>query len=413
MAAILSPRIRKYSETSSSHFINLVEYVGRALEPTPTQLAALERSYRSTSEFLVACPEFEGELLEIHPQGSRELGTLIRPLRGGDGFDVDLVARFDRKAYAGYSARGPGVLVDRLYNAVHGYAKQHGLEITKWERCVTLEYADGMCADIAPVIDFPSHQALHGDTHGLIPDRYRQRFDPTNPKGLARYFNNIAAIHAVFSRTVLAKAATEDFRGADITPLSDAGDVFGRLLCRLIQLIKLHRDTSFAESPELAKRAPTSIFLTALAAGAYTRQAPIMHEDPLDLFLDVVNDMPDYIDKTRSGGREIWNVQNPTAPGDNLASAMNEDGRQDIFVQWHQKFRQDIVGIIDTIENRSGMDEVAKLVSEAFGMRAGKAMMTGQLETQEARRSSGRAQAITASGIVVPLSAKANTFYGE
>lgn len=413
MAAVLTDRTRQYSDASSSHFVNLIEYIGRALEPTPTQLSALERSYDSTSAFLVGCPEFEGELLEVHPQGSRELGTLIRPLRGGDGFDVDLVARFDRKAHTRYSSQGPVELVDRLYRAVKRYADQHGLALKKWDRCVTLEYADGMCADIAPVIDFPVHHALHGDTHGLIPDRDRQRFDPTNPKGLARYFNHIAAIEPAFSRTILAKAATEDFKRADVTPLSNAEDVFDRLLCRVIQLIKLHRDTTIAKSPELTDEAPTSIFLTALAAGAYERQARILHTDPLALFMDIVTDMPGFIDRSWVGTCEVWQVQNPTAPGDNLASAMNLGARQDIFDQWYRKFRSDITEIVDAIDSRSGMDQVGKLVTEAFGDRAGKALLNGQLTAQDMQRNAGAAKAVLAGGLIVPLTAKSNTFYGK
>jgi hypothetical protein len=413
MAAVLTERTRQYSDASNSHFVNLIEYIGRALEPTPTQLSALERSYDSTSAFLVECPEFEGELLEVHPQGSRELGTLIRPLRGGDGFDVDLVARFDRKAHARYSSQGPVELVDRLYKAVKRYADQHGLTLKKWDRCVTLEYADGMCADIAPVIDSPVHHALYGDTHGLIPDRDRRTFDPTNPKGLARYFNGIAAIQPVFSRTIIAKAATEDLKRADVTPLSNAEDVFDRLLCRIIQLIKLHRDTTFAKSPDLIDQRPTSIFLTALAAGAYARQAPLEHADPLDLFIDIVRDMPDFIGRNRSGAREEWQVQNPTAPGDNLASAMNLGSRQDIFDQWYRKFAKDIVAIVDAIELRSGMDQVGKLVTGAFGERAGKALINGQLNAQDKQRSAGAAKAVLAGGLILPLTATANTFYGK
>ncbi len=413
MAAVLTERTRQYSNASSSHFVNLVEYIGRALEPTATQLSALQRSYNSTSAFLVECPEFEGDLLEVHPQGSRELGTLIRPLRGGDGFDVDLVARFDRRAYARYSSQGPVQLVDRLYRAVKRYADQHGLTLTKWERCVTLEYADGMCADIAPVIDHPLHHTLYGDTHGLIPDRDRRTFDPTNPKGLARYFNGVAAIQPIFSDTIVAKAATEDFKRADVTPLSNAEDVFDRLLCRIIQLIKLHRDTTIASSPDMAEDAPTSIFLTALAASAYARQALVQHADPLALFIDIVRDMPNFIGRSRVGAREEWQVQNPTAPGDNLASAMNSESRQQIFNQWHRKFGRDIVEIVDAIESRSGMDEVGKLVTKAFGERAGKALITGQLNAQHEQRSAGVAKAVLAGGLILPLTAKSNTFYGR
>lgn len=413
MAANLAERPRQYSNSSTAFFFHLVEHVGRALEPTATQLQSLERSYGSTSEFLVSCPEFEGELLEVHPQGSRELGTLVRPLRGGDGFDVDLVARFDRKAHGRYSSTASGVLlVDRLYVAVKRYADRHGLALKRWERCVTLEYADGMCADIAPVIDYPSHVATYGDTHGLIPDRELKSLEPTNPKGFTRLFNDIAAIQPKFTRTVVAKAMAEDIHRADVKPLSDAEDVFGRLLCRLIQLIKLHRDASFAKAPALKDEMPTSIFLTALATAAYKQEAPLPHQDPLDLFLDVTKAMPRYIQRSHLSGREDWVVDNPTAPGDNLASAMNSGNRQKVFEQWHARFMGDISAIIDAIEERQGIDHVGRLVGVAFGERAANAMMSAQLTTQGSQRKSGQALAVSAGGIVLPITARAHTFFG-
>lgn len=63
---------KSHSPASQSFFLRLVEDVGRSLEPTESQLKTLERSYQSTSEFLVNCPEFNGHLEEIHPHGSRQ-----------------------------------------------------------------------------------------------------------------------------------------------------------------------------------------------------------------------------------------------------------------------------------------------------------------------------------------------------
>jgi hypothetical protein len=401
-----------YSPRSESFVVRLVETIGGALEPTDAQLATLERSYNSTSEFLVQCPEFEGHLEGIHAQGSREMGTMTRPLRNKEGFDVDLVARLNRAAWKVYS--GPGgatTLVNRLHSAVDRYAKQHNLKLHRWERCVTLEYADGMCADIAPVIDTPHATALHGELHGMIPDRELRTFLPTNPRGYSKLFNKIASIAPVFVRTD-ALTASADVRKTEVVPLPDT-QVFGRLLCRLIQAMKLHRDIAF-DSPALDGLEPSSVFITTLAAGSYQARAQQPHLDQLDLLLDVIRTMPTLIDrKPGVNGLVEWYVNNPTAPGDNLASSMNCPEKQQAFTQWHQKLLDDVRALIDSVEKRQGLDQVAALVTSTFGDRAGAALRHEQTSKQSAQRNAGRIATITATGISIPMTARAHTFFGD
>ena len=412
MAANPAYLSKSYSPTAESFFLRLVEDVGRSLEPTDSQLATLERSYRSTGEFLVACPELKGHLEEIHPQGSRQLGTMTRPLRRKEGFDIDLVARMNQSAWGVYSGGGgANTLINRIHSALQRYADHHGLKLHRWERCVTLEYADGMCADIAPVIDMPHWAALHGEHHGMIPDRELRSFHPTNPKGFSKQFNAIAAIQPTFT-VIAADSGTKASRDADITPLPHA-DVFGRLLCRLIQLMKLHRDAAFSDEPLQALR-PSSILITALAAASYQLKARVPNFGPLDLLLDIVRTMPSLI-RTQQGnyGQTEWVLENPTAPGDNLASSVNTRAKQDAFYQWHGRLVEDVQGIIDTVENRAGLDQVATKVSSAFGEKAGAALQQAQLARQGQRRGAGIVASIAGAGIAVPMTARGHTFFGK
>lgn len=404
---------RPYSPNAQGAFLRLVEDIGRTLEPTQNQLDTLERSYNSTGDFLVNCEEFRGQLEEIHPHGSRAIGTMTRPLRAKEGFDIDLVASLNRTAWAVYS--GPGgatILLNRLHAAVTRYASQHSLKLHRWERCVTLEYADGMCADIAPVIEMPHHAAMHGETHGMIPDRELRGFHPTNPRGFTRLFGNIAAISPLFTATEALDEVFADVRKADIVPLPDP-DVFGQLLCRLIQVMKLHKGIAF-DKATLADLAPSSIFITALAANSYQAKARIPHRDQLGLLLDVIRTMPTMITRIPMGnGREEWHVENPTAPGDNFASSMNQPEKQQAFNQWHAQLLRDVTGLIHTIDQRQGLDQVARLVSSAFGDKAGAAMRQKENGRQSAARHAGRIATVTASGLVVPMTAQGHTFFGE
>jgi hypothetical protein len=410
MAANLEYISESYSPNTESFFLRLVEDVGRGLEPTESQLATLERSYRSTSEFLVQCPELIGHLEEIYPQGSRQLGTMTRPLRNKEGFDVDLIARLNRAAWNVYSSDGGATtLMARLHTALQRYADQHSLKLHTWPRCATLEYADGMCADIAPIIDFPHAVALHGQHHGMIPDRELRSFHPTNPKGFSKLFSDIAAIRPALPQITLESA--EVMRKADITPLPDT-DVFGRLLCRLIQMMKLHRDVAFADE-KLQELRPSSILITSLAASSYKLKAQIPHRDQVDLLLDIIRTMPMLIGKRPSinGGVE-WVVDNPTAPGDNLANSMDSLAKQDAFIQWHGKLVADVLAIMNAAESRSGLDQVAKKVSLVFGDKAGTALRQAQITRQEKQRNAGKVVSIASTGIVLPMTSHSHTFFG-
>ena len=403
------------SDRTSARFFGLIDTLVRAVEPTQTQFEALESSYESTGEFLVAAPEFQGMLLEIHGHGSRQLGTLVRPLdETREGFDVDQIARFHQSAMNRYGgAAGPGLLLGDLHTVVSRYAKQRGLKVQRWERCVTLEYSGGMCADIAPVIDDPLVAAAFGGTHGRIPDRELRRYEATNPRGYTKFFDKAAATSAVFTGSLrFAKALTAD-AAANVTPLPSAQEVFDRLLCRLIQVLKLHRNVAFGPSTAGPDASPTSVFITTLAAKAYLVQAQLPHDSPLDLLLDIVETLPDHFERIEQhDGGEFWYLQNPSAPSDNLAAGMNARPRQEGFAWWHARITTHLTKILDAIENHAGMDVVLAAVREAFGERAARAIQAEQSQHRLASRNVGRIALIPAAGIPMQAAARSHTFFG-
>ena len=408
------PQRRTYTRLSA-RFFHLVDAIAQAHEPTPTQLAALERSYNSTGDFLSECPEFSGLLVQIHSHGSRRLGTIVRPRDGSrEGFDIDLIARLAPSARYKYGGdQGPALLLDHLHRALSRYARAHGLRLHRWERCATLEYAEGMCADIAPVIDAPLLSGPHGDTHGLIPDRELRLFNSTNPRGYAKHFDLAAAISPNFPTAEIIAKAMDSARRADVAPLPDAEEVFDRLLCRLVQLLKLHRNVAFGSVKE-QDLAPTSVFLTTLAAMAYAVEAPMPHASPLELLLDIVERMPLQFERRRlPGGAEEWVLPNPSAPTDNLAESMNDPLRQGAFFAWHGRLLEDIKRILDAIENHEGLDVLLKAVKIAFGSRGFTAVQQMEMGRQESSRRAGRTILLASSAVIpVNVAARPHTFFG-
>ena len=407
------PKNRQLSQSTGYKFFGLVDAIAKYNEPTTTQLETLERSYNSTGAYVMESEEFRDLIVTVHAQGSRALGTIIRPMRfRPEGFDIDIVVRLRRAAMQKYG-HDPVALINDLHKVVSRYAEAHGLEVTRWERCITLEYADGMCVDITPIIEDEKVGFRYGDTHARVPDRKLKLFEPTNPKGLANAFADAARIQAVLTVTKSLTANEVQIR-SDLQPLPAMVDVQSRLLSRFVQIQKLHRNVAFAGVGPSADYSPRSVFITDLAATAYAMRAPIAHDSPLDLLLDIVDTMPVFIQRERlPGGGEYWLLPNHTAPGDNLASGMNTPARQEAYFGWHERLKADLEELLQCIEQREGLDRMLEIVERAFGSRAAQALR--ELEAPRKDPQLGRrivTVGTAAAATTMSMPARSHTFYG-
>lgn len=407
--------VRNVTAAASARFTYLAEAIARAFEPTATQLQELERAYNATGEYLIECAEFDGLVTQVHAQGSRQMGTIVRPMDAQrEGFDIDLVVRLSKAALARYGAPGgAALLLEHLHTALKRYADRHGLGIERWERCVTLIYAGGMRADFAPVIDDPLHALQYGEHHGRIPDRERKSYLSTNPRGYCLGFDVAAKVAPVFRLSEALTANFAEARKVDVEPLPDAEEVFARLLSRFVQPGKVHRNISFGAIPSGNDLAPTSVFLTSLFAKAYAILALQPHDGPLDLFFDIVELVPKLFEReVLLGGRERWTLMNPCAQLDNLASSMNISERQQAFLQWHAKFIADLEAVLAAVGGNQGLDAVTKAVEQAFGPRAKLAVLQHSAQRREEHRALQRAGFVVAGTMPVVTPARAHTYFG-
>ncbi len=202
---------------------------------------------------------------------------------------------------------------------------------------------------------------------------------------------------------------------ADVTPLPDAQEVFDRLLCRLVQLLKLHRNEAFGVVQEGQDMAPSSVFLTTLTAMAYVVEAPQPHESPLELLLDIVERMPLHFERIlRPDGSEQWVLPNPSAPKDNLAASMNLPARQEAFLLWHQRLISDLNRILHAIEHHEGMDVLLKALQGAFGTRSAGAIQQAQAQRQSVSRAAGRVTLISSvAAAPISVQARSHTYFGR
>lgn len=408
---------RRMSERAAGQFFHLTRVIANVFVPTDTEVQALDRAYLSIGNFLADSPEFGALIIEVHGQGSRQIGTLVRPLHVRDlGFDVDAVLVLKRAALAHYpGSEGARRLINELHTVLQRYAEAHGLKIEKWERCVTLVYADDVRVDVAPVIEDPLLAIPSGETHALIPDRLLQRYAPTNPRGLERGFNGAAKIPANFPRELVESMTLDKAMRGEVAPLPDVDVVSARLLSIFVQLMKVHRNMSFgAPKDGQEDLAPPSIFITFLAAAAYKLQAPLPHDTPLDLLLDVFDSMLLCFEREElAPGQQRWTLPNPWAPGDDLASTMNSPQRQAAFDRWHALFSQQIGNLLDKLEQRAGDDVIEKLVYDAFGPRAARAVRDDAAPVAPTRHAGRPVIFATAAGAMTSMSARANTNFGS
>jgi hypothetical protein len=412
----VNPLRRRFSAGASAKFFYLAEAIARVYEPTRTQLSELDRAYQSTGEYLTTCQEFDGLLYRVHAHGSRQLGTMVRPMEDfREGFDIDLAACLAREGLLRYGGpAGPARLIEHLYVGLKRYADRHDLKIERDDRCVTMTYAGGMKADFAPIIDDPSHVVLYGETHGRIPDRDLKRYLSTNPRGYCQLFDKIALIAPAFDRRVELGATFDSLRKSELLPLPDADEVFARLLSRLVQLTKINRNISFGTATGDVDLAPPSSFVTTLVANAYEIEAPRPHDGPMDLLLDIVQTMPRLIKRfPMPDGSEFWSLDNPTAQNDNLAACMDTRAKQKAFDAWHERLSVDLTAVVDAIDQGAGMDVIARAVDRAFGPRAQAAVLEGNAQGRELNRSAGRGIFLVGSGATVSTAARAHTNYGD
>jgi hypothetical protein len=343
---------------------------------TDTERERLESAYKAIADHLAKHDEFRNVTLEVHPQGSMLLGTTTRP-EGKIEIDVDLVVLLIKGLHNQVSC---STLLCVLFDAIKEHTDRCELGLKLKRRCVQIEYAGAMHADATPVVHCPHAQDRYGATYAVVPDRDLSRYLGTNPKGYAQWFAEAAARMPTFT---LDRAMAELTAKADIIPLPSL-EVFDRLLARIVQLFKIHRNVYFASHTDFC---PPSIFITTLIVHAYRRALQHTYASPLDLILAIWQGMPTYIQRDGlPNGREKWTLDNPTAHGDNLADRMNESNRQQQFTTWHVRFRDDLLELIAQANSEQGVSALTTRIKKSYGDKSARGLTASMVQAADRQR---------------------------
>lgn len=335
----------------------LLEELANNLDITETEDAAIRESYKAVGEFLAE----EDTLLdkydvEIFPQGSYNLGTIIRPVMEGDDLDIDLVCELKSKEpnWTQYDIK------QQVGNRLKESKRYRELLDEEGRRCWTLLYRDNATTttqkyhmDILPSIVDKNYKTIVREMFAAkelseseydkaairITDNESSDYKTSplpltwlksNPFGYARWFELQQEKGQVGLRL---------FDNEDVKPLP-AKRKAKTTLQRVVQLLKRHRDIHYAGDDDK----PISIIITTLAARAYDGE-----KDLVLAFRNVVAKMRNYIETRMEDGKEVKWVPNPVNKQENFADKWPEAPRkQRLFYEWLDKLEANTQNMVSS-----------------------------------------------------------------
>ena len=277
------------------------------------------KSYNAVGQWLGAGITYD---VKIMPQGSMNLGTVIRPIDDSDDYDMDLVCLL---------RNGQNLPLQEIKEIVGNRLKEHKVYARILEeegkRCWTMQYEE-FHMDILPCVPRTTYfvEPYHTDiklTHKIADGWYEEKF--SNPYAYHTWFETRMMDilmgqkreFAIKNEMEIDKVPTYKMR----TPLQ-----------KVIQLLKRHRDICFKNNSD---DAPISIIITTLAAHAYNGEI-----DVYEALCNILAKMPEYI-KCQNG---VYWVGNPVMVEENFADKwQTESSKRDAFFKWLAQAQKELI----------------------------------------------------------------------
>jgi len=307
------------------------------LELPQEKQAAAERRYKEFGRHIANKLGVYETDVHVVVQGSMKTQTTI----AGDGrenFDLDVAVKLSGPKFEGLSDSEP--FFQRFGQALEGL-NGSGTPSPK-NRCWRLPYpGEPFYFDVTPAI--PMSDEITG-TDLRVRDPITT-WSPSNPEEFADWFSNIAKKRFPFQEEQIRKSLVE--AKATVDPLPKGKVHIDDILRRMVQLMKLHRDSYYKQQSEPRQEGkPISVILVTLAAKAYDEivtNGPYLYSSAIEVALEVVDRMPKFIQKGLLG----IHVDNPALNGkrgENFADKWNTDNglREKEFNTWHGQLTTDL-----------------------------------------------------------------------
>lgn len=316
------------------------ELLGEILSRIADELNISKTMYdKAVSSYTAVGSWLDGIPIEVvvMPQGSMNLGTVIRPLNDKDDYDIDLVCLL--KTGKGRSPREIKHLIGDRLKEHETYAKKLRPE---GRRCWTMDY-DEFHMDILPCVPHGPRFVDPGQTAIDLTDKDKTTgqysFRQSDPAAYREWFMERA-------RPLLILMNEARVRAGEIKPVPPNESRLKTPLQKSIQLLKRHRDVMFSNRQDVA---PISMIITTLAARACPHESNVYRA-----LKTIIERMEEFVEKRQDG---YW-VANPVMPNENFAEKWNSDPeKREAFTSWHEKVRRDFLLLPSSL---SGLDEYAR-----------------------------------------------------
>lgn len=334
----------------------LLARIAQQLELNPTRAERMEKAYNAIFELLKKDEAFfAGVEIELYVQGSKRIGTTVKPINGDD-FDLDIVLHIHvlHKEYNPvdvYNALVDALERDPYYKSI----------MEKKARCVRLNYKDDFHMDIliGCLVTPDDFERL------AIPERDLIAWSSSNPKGFGNWFLGVAnsaerSMLKRFSEQLVVEAKIDQEQLPE-------NDLYNKLpLQRGVQLIKRARDIYFTNK----NYAVSSIVLTTLMGRFYSGQESIY--DTIDeVIQNIINQ---HTRSIRTG--EKFEIRNPVDPNEVFTDTWTDKHYgefyafiSDFHTKWNklkQNFEQSGEAYIDLFgegQYKDSLREQVKLMS--------------------------------------------------
>ena len=311
-------------EILNSEKINeIYEEIADELNISDAVFDSANRSYKALGEYLDN--NLEGYKVVIFPQGSMNLGTLIKPVDKSDDYDLDAVC----KVYHDFDS--PEDLKNLIGDVLKNSDRYSKLLVKEeGKRCWTLKYSDdaNFHMDILP--SMPNSEENNNSIIITHKEDGKYTFMVSNPEDYAAWFDKLQEKERriLFEREKREfSAKVEDLRKYKISTT----------LQKTIQILKRHRDIKYRNASQEEKdNKPISIIITTLVGYLYTGDETI-----LDLICKFVNDFHEYVEIDENGK---YIIRNPINEEENFADKWAiYPQRKEAFYSWVEDLKKDLI----------------------------------------------------------------------
>lgn len=301
--------------------------LAEGLNITKTMLEKAETAYHALGEYIKGANDQWDAV--VYPQGSFQLGTVIKPVNDEEQYDVDLVVLVKSPHYDARALR------EEVYRILEAHGRYQG-KIENKKPCIRIQYSDSSQFHM----DIASAQEIRSTFDESIDiARFNGEniyfYEISNPKGYIEWFKRTMKYEKLEKsyRAMMEQAHTEveELKLSRMrTPLQKA-----------VQILKRHRDIFFANRDDVDDK-PSSIIITTLCAMVYEDTYGSFEKDNVYLTVkSMLEKFPEYVRKNSQGE---YYLQNPSNIRENFLKKWNSNEKLvTAFKEWIDKARTDII----------------------------------------------------------------------